>query len=284
MAQFTNQAQLTYNGITVNSNIAVGEIIEVLSVTKTALGDTYGRDDGVTYVISIVNSGTTAFTGLTVTDDLGAYGLGDDTLYPLSYTEGTARLFINGQLQADPEVLVGPPLVFTGITVPADSNAIIIYETSITAAAPFDIEGSVTNTATVSGENLSSPITDSETITADSSPDLTITKTIEPVPVAENGRVTYTFIIQNRGNTAAVATDNVSLRDNFEPILTDITVTLDGVVLDEGTNYTYNESTGVFVTIPGIITVPAATYTRDPETGLWMIDPAITTLVITGTV
>lgn len=34
MATFTNQAQLSYNGIITNSNIATGQIIEVLSVTK----------------------------------------------------------------------------------------------------------------------------------------------------------------------------------------------------------------------------------------------------------
>ena len=37
MARFTNQAQLSYNGAVVNSNIAVGEIVEVLSVSKTAV-------------------------------------------------------------------------------------------------------------------------------------------------------------------------------------------------------------------------------------------------------
>ena len=284
MAQFTNQAQLTYNGLTVNSNIAVGEIIEVLSVTKTALASTYGSDDGVTYVISIVNTGVSAFTGLTVSDDLGGYTFGGGTLYPLNYVDGSARLFINGQLQQNPTLTAGPPLVFSDISVPANSNVIIIYETSVTAAAPLEADGSVTNTATVSGGTLSAPITDSETVEAESTPDLTITKTIEPVPVAENGVVTYTFIIQNRGNTAALATDNVILRDTFDPVLSDITVTLDGAVLAEGTGYTYDEVTGVFATNVGIITVPAAQYTRDPETGLWIIDPAVTTLVVTGTI
>ena len=37
MAQFTNQAQLSYNNSVTSSNIAVGEIIEVLSATKTAV-------------------------------------------------------------------------------------------------------------------------------------------------------------------------------------------------------------------------------------------------------
>ena len=41
MATITNQAALSYNGITTLSNIAVGELVEVLTVTKTAADETY---------------------------------------------------------------------------------------------------------------------------------------------------------------------------------------------------------------------------------------------------
>lgn len=41
MPTFSNQAQLSYNGITANSNIAYGQILEVLAAQKTALSDTY---------------------------------------------------------------------------------------------------------------------------------------------------------------------------------------------------------------------------------------------------
>lgn len=71
MARFTNQAQLRYGNSVANSNIAVGEILEVLSATKTAVGNSYKQDDSITYVVSIVNSGTTPITGLTLTDNLG---------------------------------------------------------------------------------------------------------------------------------------------------------------------------------------------------------------------
>ena len=37
MPTFSNQAQLSYNGITANSNIAYGQILEVLAASKTAL-------------------------------------------------------------------------------------------------------------------------------------------------------------------------------------------------------------------------------------------------------
>lgn len=83
MAIFTNQAQLRYGNAVANSNVAVGEILEVLAATKTAVRKTYGQNDRVTYVVSIVNSGNTAMTGLTVADDLGAYAFGTDTLVPL---------------------------------------------------------------------------------------------------------------------------------------------------------------------------------------------------------
>ena len=40
MAIFTNQATLVYNGGSANSNVAVGEILEVLSADKTAVSGT----------------------------------------------------------------------------------------------------------------------------------------------------------------------------------------------------------------------------------------------------
>ena len=55
MAQFTNQAQLRYGNSVTNSNIAVGEILEVLSISKTAVKNTYHPGGTVTYIISIVN-------------------------------------------------------------------------------------------------------------------------------------------------------------------------------------------------------------------------------------
>jgi len=43
VAIFTNQATLSYNGTTVNSNIVTGNIVEVLSASKTAVGGTYAK-------------------------------------------------------------------------------------------------------------------------------------------------------------------------------------------------------------------------------------------------
>lgn len=284
MAQFTNQAQLSYNNAVINSNVAIGEVLEVLSADKTAVTTTYTPGGDVTYVISAVNSGATPVSGVTVTDNLGAYTFGETTLYPLTYKEGSVRLYINGVLQVAPTVEVGPPLVVSGITLPANSNMVLIYEASVTAFAPLGEADSIINTATVTGGGISAPITVTETVTPVAEAMLDITKSINPVPVAENGVVTYTFIIRNSGNAPADAAANVTLTDTFLPVLSDLTVLLDGVELSEGTGYTYAITEGDFATVPGVITVPAAIYTQDPATGVWSITPGVTTLTVSGTI
>lgn len=284
MAQFTNQARLSYNNTVVNSNVAVGEILEALAATKTAVIDTYSRGDNITYVISAVNSGTTALNGLTLTDDLGGYTYDAQTLYPLSYVAGSLRVFVNGLLVPTPTVTAGPPLVISGLNIPAGGNIIVIYEAELTPFAPLDTVDSITNIATLSGAGIPTAVTVAETVTPTAEPELTITKSIEPVPVTENGVVTYTFVIQNYGNTPVVATDNATVSDLFDPILTNLAVIFNGTVWAEGTEYTYDQATGLFNTVQSQITVPAATYTRDPATGEVIITPGVSTLTVSGTI
>ena len=283
MATFTNFATLSYNGGTTTSNVVTGELLETLSATKIAVMDDYTAKDDVTYVVTLLNSGTAPLNGLTVTDDLGGYLFEGDTVYPLEYTNGSIHYYINGVLQADPAVTAGPPLVITGISVPADGNVMLIYEASVTEFAPLAADDTITNTAVVTGGGLAAPVTASEIIETEDRADLTISKSVSPAVVTENGQLTYTFVIANHGNTPAVATDDVVVSDVFDPILNPITVTFNGSVWAEGVNYTYDESTGVFTTLPGQITVPAATYTQN-EDGTWIVNPGTVILTVTGTV
>lgn len=284
MAQFSNQAQLSYNNTVINSNIVVGEITEVVSADKTAIVSTYNADGTVTYAISIVNSGSTAITGLTVADDLGAYTQGGATRTPLTYVDGSVQLFINGAIQPAPTVTADPALTVSGITLPADSDLVLIYTASVNSLAPLGIGDSIVNTATVTGNGIPTPIVITETVTPVEAPQLRITKSLEPVPVSENGILTYRFVIENFGNEAAVATDNVALSDLFDPILSNISVSLDGTAWSEGVQYTYSGATGQFNTLPGQITVPAASYTQDPDTGEWTVTPGTTVLTVSGTI
>ncbi len=283
MARFTNFATLSYTGGSTDSNTVIGELVETLTAAKTAVSDLYESDGRVTYALSLVNTGTAPVTGVTVSDDLGGYTFGTGTVYPLAYRDGTVRQFINGTLSAAPTVTAGSPLTFSGITVPAGGNVVIVYEADVTAYAPLGQEATITNTATVTGTGLTAALTAQATINNRTQVDLRITKALSPTVVQENGQLTYTFVIENDGSTAAVAADQVTLTDTFDPLLRNIAVTFNGATWTEGTNYTYNAQTGAFATTPGQITVPAATYTQNAD-GTYAVTPGTATLTVTGTV
>ncbi len=284
MATFTNQATLSYNGGSTNSNIITGEIIEVLTASKTAVVNTYRTPDKITYVISLINSGTTTLTGLTLTDNLGAYTVGGTAVYPLTYIPNSIRYYTNGTLAAAPTVGTTAPLTITGISVPAGGNATIIYEAATNEFTPRGNENSVVNTATVTGAGLANPVTATESVSPVAAPDLSITKSVNPGVVAENGQLTYTFLIENYGNTEASAADNVVITDTFNPILTGISVSYNKTAWAEPANYTYNETNGSFATVAGQITVPAATFTQDAVTGIITTTPGTATVTVTGTI
>ena len=284
MAIFTNQATLSYRNGTVSSNTVTGEILEALSVTKNALPDTYSRDDVITYVVSIVNSGATAISGITASDDLGAYLFNTSTLVPLTYVPDSAAYYLDGVLQPTPTVTAGTNLVFSGITVPANGNALLIYQARANSFAPPAGGSEIVNTVTLSGAGICNGLVATETITASSEPSLGITKEISPSTVTENGQLTYTFTVQNFGNVEATAADDLAIIDTFEPALGTVTVTYNGVVWTQGVQYNYDPATGVFSTVAGNITVPAATYMQDPVSGEWSVLPGESVIVVTGNV
>ena len=181
MATFFNQATLTYSGGVVNSNITTGEIVEVLSVTKTAVGDTYTQGDEITYAVNIINSGTAPITGLAITDNLGAYTVGTQTLTPLTYIDGSVTVFEDGVLQPAPAVTAGAPFVITGIDVPANGVTTVLYTVRANEFASPVTGGEITNTAVISGGIT--PITATETITAAQEPALGIVKSSLPTPL-----------------------------------------------------------------------------------------------------
>lgn len=282
MAAFTNQATLSYNNSTVNSNVVTGELIGVLSVTKNALETNYSAGSTVTYIVNLTNSGSTPYTGVTLTDDLGAYTSGTQTVTPLEYVDGSARYFVNGELQADPSAQVtADGLVISDISIPANGTAQILYKTTINSFAPLAVGSTVTNTVTAdSGTVQRMPLTASETVTVSDGPVLAIVKSMSPSVVSENGTLTYTFTIQNTGNTAADAADNIVVTDIFDPVLAITSVTLNGTAT---TAYTYQAESGTFATTAGAVTVPAAAYTQNAD-GSYTVTPGTAVLTVTGTV
>lgn len=284
MAIYTNQAQLSYNNVVVNSNIATGEILEVLNIQKQALNSFYDNNSIITYVLTLNNTGNGVLTDLTVTDNLGAYVYNTLSLVPLTYVDGSIRYLVNGVLQTPPTVVPGPPFQVTGVTVPANGNVVILYQATPNSFAPITDGSTITNTATVSGGGLTNPVASTTSVPAATEPVLSIIKSISPIPVVENGTVTYTFVISNNSVAPASATENVVLTDTFNPILTNLVASFNGVTWTEGTNFTYDETTGLFTSINGSITVPGATVVQDQTTGAYTVTPGTSTLVISGTI
>ena len=284
MAIFSNQATLTVNGNATNSNIAYGEILDVLTATKTAVEGSYTPNGIVTYVVTLRNTGNVTLSGLSVTDDLGGYLFNGTTIYPLTYEADSATLFVNGILQAAPSVLEGPPLVVSGISIPSGGDAVLVYQARANSYADPTPAGTINNTVSVTGDGLSSPVTATETVTIELAPMLSISKSITPAQVVDNDRVTYTFVIQNYGNQEIVATDDAVITDTFDPVLTALAVVFDGTSWTQGVQYNYDQVSGVFSTLPGQIVVPAATYTQDPVTGAYTSAPGIAVMTVSGTI
>ena len=283
MATFRNQATLSYTGGTTESNVVTGELVEVISAHKTAVSGSYEPGGKVVYIVSIVNSGATSANGLVLTDNLGKYTVGSQQFVPLAYVPGSVHYLVNGTERPAPTVTAGPPLVITGINIPAGGNAVIIYEATVKGSAPRGPESSIVNTAKISGEGMKT-ITVCARVYAKAAVDLTISKSLCPRTVTGNEEITYTFVIQNSGNLAAVAADGIVVSDKFNPILRNITVTLDGTPLEPQTGYTYNTATGAFATVAGKITVPAATFSQNMTTGDFTVTPGVAVLTVTGTI
>ncbi|MBE6645589.1 MAG: hypothetical protein E7612_09500 [Ruminococcaceae bacterium] len=285
MATFYNQATLSYAGNVVNSNTTEAELLSGLELTKRSVTESYTAGSEVVYAVTLSNMGSVSYNALTISDDLGAYALSDETtVVPLTYVDGSILYYLNGILQPAPTVSTVGNLVIEGINLPPNSTATFIYATKSNEFAPVSTGSVITNTVTTNGGLGVGEITATATVNVLESPELTIAKAVCPAVINDNERVTYTIIVQNLGNVPINATDGVIIRDTFSPILSELTVELNGTALEEGTGYTYNAASGEFATIDGVITVPAATYTQDLATGTITTTPGVTVLTITGRV
>ena len=285
MATFYNQATLSYGGNVVNSNTTEAELLSGLTITKTAVSDSYTAGGNIAYVVTLSNMGGSAYNALTVTDNLGAYTIpSGGSAVPLDYVAGSLYYYLDGVLQPTPTVSAVGDLEISGIDLPAGSTATFVYEARANEFAPIVAGSAITNTASTNGGVGVGVISADATVGVRENPQLTIAKAVCPAVITDNDRVTYTIIVQNLGNAPILATDGVIVSDLFSPVLSDLNVTLNGTDLVAVTDYTYDATSGAFATVDGVITVPAATYTQDPTTGAITTVPGVSVLTITGTV
>lgn len=283
MAIFYNQATLSYRGGVTNSNITAGELLDSVAVTKTATARTYAPGDLITYIVTVSNNGAAAVSGVTVTEDLGAYEQAGQLLYPLEYVEGSLLYYVDGVPCEPPAAAADAPLEVSGIDLAAGSSLMLIYAARVTGDAPLGPDAQIVNTTSAMCSCMTEPATASAAVAMESEVSLTISKALTPLTSAGCSRITYTFVIQNTGTAEASAEDGVTVTDTFEPRLTDLSVTYNGQPWTAPDNFAYDEATGLFSTGAGQITVPAAAYAPATDGG-WVTTPGVAVLTVTGTI
>ncbi len=284
--QITNQANIAYNygnasGVAV-SNIATTTLVDPITADKKSVSSTYRLGDTVTYVISVQNNGNTPLTGITATDNLGTYTTGAyTTVTPLTYANN-ASLYING-------VYAGPiagvtdtsSVAFTIPSLAAGANALIIFNATVNSFAPLAGGSTIVNTVMFSGTGISSPVMAYSTIPVENYANLSILKEMSPNPIADGDTITYTFTINNYGNTPAT---DVVLTDKFDPEPSSITVMAGGQVIPSS-NYMYTDG---LLTLPSgtgySLTVPAASISQNPATGIVTVSPGTLVITVSGTI
>lgn len=272
MPIITNQATITYqsNGInqTAISNIASTNLEGPFSVGKTSLGDTYELNNEITYILQTTNNGSVTLTNVQITDDLG--------LGALTYV-GPAQLYLNGILSNNLNITqTNNQVTFTIPSLTPNTTAMIIYRANPNNYAPLDVGSTITNTASWIATSVTDPTTATNTVTVEEAANVSITKAMTPDPITAGGIITYTFNLTNIGNIPA---QNVILTDTFNPAPTNITVYVNGTILD-GTDYTYTNGQ---LTINNNLTVPQATYITNPDNTI-TINPGTTQIIVTGTI
>ena len=164
-----------------------------LSITTTDSPDPVASGDALTYDLTVQNNGPDDAAGATVTDALPA-GV---TFVSAAPSSGNC---------SEASGIVSCPLG------PIASGASATISVSVAPQA----DGTVTNTATVVGDDLNDPVSsnnsNSEATTVTSAADLSITKTDSSDPVGLNGTLTYTLSVHNGGVADAT---NVTVTDDL---------------------------------------------------------------------
>jgi uncharacterized repeat protein (TIGR01451 family) len=185
------------NGAPATANITIGQ--PSLAVTKTSLpfGATVSPGQSIAYTVNVTNNGTQPETNTHITDVLAMATL----------TPGTVT--VNGVAVPDAVLLSSQPFG----TLAIGGTDIIMYSATVNASAP--IGASVTNTATIGGDQPCSSGTCSGTSPANTvaPPVLTVGKQIDGTQsesVLSGQTITYDVTIANTGTGPAV---NASMTD-----------------------------------------------------------------------
>lgn len=280
-----NQASITYEYQgsaslgSADSNVTVTYLLDpyAMSAVKTVLQGTFRPGENLTYVFRIKNTGTQALYHVTVKDNLGG------SQEPLSYLQGTARLYVNQtELILTPTVGEGTLTFFLPDPLLSGQEAVIVYVAVVSETIDFQVNtimnmAEVTaNGGSAAGPQISAVPPPSAEIQREAYAQVSISKQPDKRIVAPGESLTYTFTLLNTGNQVAL---NVIIQDTLPAEFTVNEVRLlsgDASFIYAPGDYTIDSNNRI--TLPNAsgtpITVPAA----DLE------GPGMTIVTITGTV
>ncbi|MBP3962488.1 DUF7507 domain-containing protein [Paenibacillus lignilyticus] len=186
--------------------------IPAVTLTKTASQSTALPGDIVNYTITVANTGNVPLTNVTVTDPT------------LGFAEVIPSLAIG---QSVPSIVQ--------FVVPAVPAGTIL-----------------TNTASVTSDQIPTPVTASASISVDTPASISITKTVTPASAAPGETVTFTIEIIN---TSSVNLTNVEITDELLGLLIDAPVIPAGVTRTITIDYTIPPQTPAGTVINNVATV-----------------------------
>jgi uncharacterized repeat protein (TIGR01451 family) len=232
---------------------AVTLVIEVgsLVIVKTANTSSATPGTVVGYTIAITNSGTSAATGVVLSDPLT--GVLDDAVYNgnAAATSGTTSY-------------TAPTLGWTG-SVAAGATVTITY--TVTVRNPDTGNKVLSNTATSStlGTNCASGSSDARCSATVTVPGLTMVKTSNVTTTTPGGTVGFTIVVTNSGQTPYTS---AALTDDLAGVVDDAVYNGDAMTTAGTLSYTGSTLTwSGALAVGGTATITYTVTVRNPDTG-----------------
>ena len=178
------------------SNEAEFSLTETTDIDANVIipNSSYKKDDLITYLISISNTGSTLINNLTITDNLGT----SNNITPLNLIESSVSIFINSK-QIEPNITKNNnsfKLTFPFPILPRD-NLFIIYLLKVKENI-LEITNNITINAT---PQINKTI--SKTIHKTLLPNILVTKKIDPLQINKDEKLNIMYIIENQGEIIA---------------------------------------------------------------------------------
>lgn len=221
----------------------------VLTVTKSSVneGDSSLRPgERITYTITISNSGNVSATNVTISDTFPA-----DTN------------FVVDSLEISPSSAGGvpgtQPILADGITITELSLVTVTYAATVNASVADETQ--IVNTASITSNEVETPVTHTVTDTVVNQANLSISKTNGQDTTVPGTSITYTIAVTNSGPSSA---NGITVSDSFPASLTDVSWSRSGTGGSCLTSSTGNINCTINLP-PGDSEIFTATGTVDPD-------------------